>query len=253
MHNYSGHERNETFVKNKEFIIVITFICFVLGLMFTMQLKTVRKNSDITTNRTSDIQAQYSELKKAYDTTVKTLEEKEKVLQDYRNAESSDETMELIKQDLKNALRDTGLTDVRGPGVTIVMNDSVSDLGPDVDLNNYLVHDEDILKIVNELKSSGAEAISVNEQRIVSMSEIRCAGTTIIVNRERIAPPFTIKAIGDATMLESGINMRGGHADILKEWGIKFNITKEADVFIPKYNKSIDNKNLATVEQAVTQ
>ena len=214
-----------------------------------MQLKTVNKNTTTATVRNSELQAQYSELKKAYDDMQVTLAEKEKILQDYRNVETTEETVELIKQELNTALRDAGLKDVRGQGIVVTVEDSVTEAGQDANLNNYLVHDEDLLNIVNELKSSGAEAISVNDQRIVSMSSIRCAGPTILVNDEKLAPPFVIKAIGDSSLLESAINMRGSYVDILKGWGIRFNITKESDIFIPKYSKSIQSKFITIVDE----
>jgi uncharacterized protein YlxW (UPF0749 family) len=239
-------------VKNKDFIVTITVICFILGLIFTMQIKTVKKNTETTTiSRTSELQAQYSELKKEYDNLAETLVEKDKLIQEYRNAQTEDETKELLKQDLTNALKDAGLTDVRGQGIVITMNDSLENLGENVDLNIYLVHDEDILNVVNELKATGAEAISVNEQRIVAMSEIRCAGTTILVNGKRLAPPYIIKAIGDSASLESGVSMRGGYVDILKGWGIRIDIKKENDVFIPKYSNPISNRYMTTVEETV--
>lgn len=240
-------------MKNKEFIITITIVCFILGLMLTMQVKTVKVNSDATSaKRVSEVQAQYAELKKNYDAKVAELEEKDKVLEEYRNAETEEETVELLKKELSKAMQDAGLTNVRGAGLTVVLEDSIADFGAGIDPNNYLVHDEDILKVVNELKSAGAEAIAVNDQRIISTSEIRCAGTTIFINGERIGAPFTIKAIGDPALLESAMTMRGGHVDIIKEWGLGITITKETDVFIPKYNKTITGKFMATVTEETT-
>lgn len=239
-------------MKNKDFIMTITIICFILGLIFTMQIKTVKKNTETTTlSRTTELQAQYSELKKQYDSLSETLTEKDKLIQEYRNAQTEDETKELLKQDLTNALRNAGLTDVRGTGIVITLNDSLADLGDGVDLNSYLIHDEDLLNVVNELKASGAEAISINDQRIVAMSEIRCAGTTILVNGTRLAPPYVVKAIGDSASLESGITMRGGYVDILKGWGMRIDIKKESDVFIPKYSSPISSKYMITVEETV--
>ena len=239
-------------MKNKEFVLTITFICFFLGLIFTMQLKTVKTNTESTTAaRVSEVQAQYAELKKNYQSLEETLAEKEKIIQEYRNAETAEEATEILKQDLKIALRNAGLTDVRGPGITITMNDSLADFGAGVDLNSYLIHDEDLLNVVNELKSSGAEAIAINDQRIVAMSEIRCAGTTILVNGVKLATPYVIKAIGDSNMLESGISMRGGYVDILKSWGIRFDITKASDIFIPKYATALSSKYLTTVEETI--
>ena len=157
----------------------------------------------------------------------------------------------MLKQELAKSQQNAGLTNVRGSGLKIIMEDSLADFGSGTDLNNYLVHDEDILKVVNELRSAGAEAISVNEQRIISTSEIRCAGPTIFINGDRIGAPFVIKAIGDPTLLEGAMTMRGGNVDILKEWGIRFTITKEADIVIPKYNKTISSKYLTTVTEEV--
>ena len=88
-------------MKNKDFILTITFICFVLGLIFTMQIKTVKKNTETTTlSRTGELQAQYAELKKSYDDLNASLVEKDKIIQEYRNAQTEDETKELLKQDL---------------------------------------------------------------------------------------------------------------------------------------------------------
>jgi len=238
-------------MKNKEFIITLTVICFVLGLMFTMQLKTVKKNTSTENIRNSELQAQYSELKKSYDAMQITLAEKEKILQDYRNAETEEETVELLKQELDNALRDAGLKDVRGQGITMTVEDSIAEATLEANLNNYLVHDEDLLNLVNELKSSGAEAISINGKSIVAMSSIRCAGATILINDEKVAPPFVIKAIGDAALLESAINMRGSYVDILKGWGIRFTITRESDIFIPKYNKPIQSQYVTIVNEVI--
>ena len=241
------YKREVLIMKNKEFIITITVICFILGLMLAMQLKTVQVNSETGSNRTTEIKTQYAELKKNYDAKVLELEEKDKMLEEYRKAETDEETVGVLKQELNKALQDAGLTNVRGSGLTVVMEDSVKTIEGVTDLNAYLVHDEDIMKVVNELRSAGAEAISVNEQRIISTSEIRCAGTTIFINGERVGAPFTIKAIGDPALLESAMLMRGGYVDGLKEWGIGITITREVDVVIPKYDKTISSKFIKPV------
>ena len=239
-------------VKNKEFVITITLVCFVLGLMLAMQLKTVRVNEEKGSNRINEIQTQYAELKKNYDAKILEMEEKDKMLEEYRKAETDEETVNLLKQELSKALQDAGLTNVRGSGIKVVMDDSITTIEGVSDLNTYLVHDEDIMKVLNELKGAGAEAISVNGQRIVSMSEIRCAGTLIFVNGERIGAPFTISAIGDPALLESAMLMRGGYVDGLREWGIRITVTRETDIVIPKFNKSFSSKYLATVVEETT-
>ena len=66
----------------------------------------------------------------------------------------------------------------------------------------YIIHDDDLLRVINELRAAGAEAIAINGERIVAMSEIRCAGPTLSVNNNRSAPPYEIKAIGNPNNLE---------------------------------------------------
>lgn len=238
-------------MKNKEFVITITIVCFILGLMMAMQVKTVQINSEISSNRASEIQTQYAELKKNYDAKILELEDKDKMLEEYRKAETDEETVSVMKLELNKALQDAGLTNVRGAGLTIALEDSTKTIDGVSDLNAYLVHDEDILKVVNELRSAGAEAISVNEQRIISTSEIRCAGTTIFINGERVGAPFIIKAIGDPALLESAMIMRGGYVDGIKEW-INVTITRETDIVIPKYNKTISSKYITTIVEDTT-
>ncbi|MDD3893830.1 MAG: DUF881 domain-containing protein, partial [Syntrophomonadaceae bacterium] len=117
----------------------------------------------------------------------------------------------------------------------LTINDSSRTLQNDENISSGLIHDQDLLIIVNELKASGAEAISVNGERIAAMSEIRCAGTTILINWNKIAPPFSIKAIGDPDMLESGLMIKNGYLESLKLLGFPVNIQKADKVEIPAY------------------
>lgn len=79
-----------------------------------------------------------------------------------------------------------GLTDVTGPGVILTIADSDIDSSLVLDASDFLIHDLDLLKVVNELKNAGAEAISINNQRIILTTPIICGGNTININGERI-------------------------------------------------------------------
>jgi uncharacterized protein YlxW (UPF0749 family) len=92
------------------------------------------------------------------------------------------------------------------------------------------------LKVVNELKAAGAEALSINGQRIISTSEIRCAGPTVSVNNVRSAPPYVIQAIGNPQTLDASLKMRGGVVETLKFWGIQVQTAIEKNLVIPGYN-----------------
>jgi uncharacterized protein YlxW (UPF0749 family) len=126
-------------------------------------------------------------------------------------------------------------TAMTGPGLELQIADSGKPLKQGENPNIAIVHNEDLLKIVNELRASGAEAISVNDQRMVETSEITCAGPTILVNKSRLVPPFVIRAIGDPETMMAALGLRGGVVENLQFYGIQVNISKKPDVPVPMY------------------
>ena len=108
--------------------------------------------------------------------------------------------------------------------------------------SDSLVHDSDVLTVVNELKAAGAEAICINNQRIISTSAIRCVGPVIQVNYQKVAAPFEIKAIGNAQYLESALTIKNGISDVMRNLGVGINITRHDKVDIPKYEGSLNFK-----------
>ena len=87
-----------------------------------------------------------------------------------------------MKKELEKVRMTAGLTSGTGQGLVITLDDSNLPRQPGEDPNLFLIHDEDLLKVINELFAAGAEAVSVNEQRIITNTEIRCVGPTIIIN-----------------------------------------------------------------------
>ena len=128
-----------------------------------------------------------------------------------------------------------GVLAMQGTGVSITIDDSKKQSKTGENLNLYLIHDDDILKVINELRAAGAEGISINDQRLIATSEIRCAGPTLSVNNTRYSPPYEIKAIGDSQTLENALKMRGGVVETLQFWGIQITIKKEDNVILPAY------------------
>ena len=130
-----------------------------------------------------------------------------------------------------------GLTNVEGPGIIIILNDGDSSILKG-SATNYIVHDGDLLEIVNELKNAGAEAISINDQRITSRTGIECVGNVITVNGEKVGAPFTIKAIGLTSKLYGSIARPMGYAELLENYGVQVKIeqVEKNTMKIPKYN-----------------
>lgn len=213
----------------------IACVSLVLGLMLSVQFRSTQDiRATLPFQRVEELSARLHEV----EAENKKLESE---LMDLRGM-SGTEKSEKINDDI---MMFAGMTALEGPGIILTIDDSGKIAKKENDPNLYLVHDEDILKVVNELRAAGAEAISINGQRLTANSEIRCAGPTISVNNVRSAPPFEIKAIGEKDNLINAINMRGGVADSLKVWGIKLDIQPSDNVWIPAYKASSKYK-LAT-------
>jgi uncharacterized protein YlxW (UPF0749 family) len=133
---------------------------------------------------------------------------------------------------LNATLQDTkfyaGLTEVQGPGVLVTLTDGYSADKDDSKLNSQagdagappatedVIHDQDILRVVNELYAAGAEAVSINNLRLVGTSSVRCVGPTVLIDGVRIASPIKIRAVGDTDTLMGGLRMPGGIIDELR-------------------------------------
>ncbi|HRC95289.1 MAG TPA: DUF881 domain-containing protein [Coprothermobacter proteolyticus] len=95
-----------------------------------------------------------------------------------------------------------GFSELKGPGIIITLADSKQKPKPDDDPNYYIVHDWQIRNLVRFLLGVGADGVAVNDQRIVFNSEIVCAGPIIIVNGQRLSPPYRIFVVGDPKLLQ---------------------------------------------------
>ncbi|USG67564.1 DUF881 domain-containing protein [Brevibacillus ruminantium] len=138
-----------------------------------------------------------------------------------------------ILSELEAARMRAGVVPVEGPGVIVTMQDS-QNAGSAPDVANYIVHEEDVRLVVNELRAAGAEAISINGQRLVSNSAIRCVGPTIIVNGIKSAAPFVISAIGDPHTLESALHLPGGVMQSLQDF-VQIDLAKKDKLKLPAY------------------
>lgn len=139
-----------------------------------------------------------------------------------------------LQAELERARILAGNTAVVGPGLEVRLSDSNLAVKPGENPNLYVLHDEDVLRVINELKAAGAEALAINEQRLTATSEIRCIGPTILTNKsQRLSPPFVIYAIGNPETMLSALNMRGGVVESLRFWGIQVSMHKLDRITIP--------------------
>ncbi len=174
------------------------------------------------------------------------------------NQSTSDETQ---LTDLQNQLTlqqvRAGITALEGPGIIVELDDNHAGLvaAPNDDPNRYVIHYENLLYIVNDLRNAGAEGISINGQRIVVSSEIRCVGNVILVNTTRLAPPFEISAIGNPNELEDAINSSATYQQLsLTGFPTSYTVTDvhSKEIVLPAYTGSFSTKNLTPIVQEST-
>lgn len=144
-------------------------------------------------------------------------EEKQKELDAFLNIKKPEKSSELLNEILLRRKMQAGYQKLQGKGVIIELMDSEEEAGDGENPNNLLIHDQDILILLNDLKVAGAEALSVNGQRIVARSEIKCSGATITINGTTYGQPFIIKAIGNPKQLEAAVLSPDSYGDILQQ------------------------------------
>jgi uncharacterized protein YlxW (UPF0749 family) len=224
--------------------ITIGIACFVLALVMFMQFKIVDQ-TDITSienMRETELRTELANWKEKYEETSKKYDETISKIEEYKqNKQSNNETEKLVNEELKQVNMSLGKTDVEGAGIEVILRETENE-----ELSK--INADDLLVIVNALKLAGAEAISINDERIINMSDIVNINTSnsynlfIKVNGQRILAPYVIKAIGNQTYLESGLIGNGGYVDELKKQGHDISIEKINKLKILKYNDEIKIK-----------
>lgn len=222
--------------------ITIGIACLALSIVMFMQFKLVNE-TDITSienMREEELRTELANWKEQYDEANEQYEQKSATLEEYKEKEESDaETENLVNEELANVNLILGKTDVEGEGITITLRDSSNDDG-----DALTITIDNLNTIINELKMAGAEAISVNEERIINMSDIASINdkSLILINGQRVISPYVIKAIGDSTYLESTLVGKGGSIDELEKLGYDVAVEKSNKITIYKYNKEINSK-----------
>lgn len=220
--------------------ITLGLLCMILTTGICIQLKTI-KAADIN----GTIQLTDSNLKKSL------LHWKSKYAESNEQLEKTNKELDNLRKSTANSTQDAekneklrkyqillGTTDVKGEGVVITVADNnsveLSDSFSSIYIADSIVHDGNLVAIVNELKAAGAEAISINGKRITNESCVTCAGNVIQVNGEKVGSPFVIKAIGSKDLLYGEVTKKEGTLYRLKRYGVITNITKEDNVEISK-------------------
>jgi len=214
----------------------MVLVAAILIQIRTIKVATIKVGTTLRDN--NDLKNEFLISQGRYENLKKELENKEKELEKVRLlASTKSESDSINETEIKNNQVLLGLTEVTGPGFIIKLEENKEiNIAEVFNINGYLVHEEDLLYIVNELFNSGADAISINEQRIVNTSSILCDGNIIRINGKMVGAPITIKAIGYPERLDGALNRPGGYLQMMAGDGIKITTSRSQSITIPKYD-----------------
>jgi len=209
--------------------IIIGLVCIILTTFIFVQFKIVEETNitGIETARETELQTMLSSWKTKYEEIEEKLIETQDKINEYKDKiESNEQASELLEEEIQQTSMLVGKTDVIGEGVIITLEDN----------NEKSIEASDLRLLVNELKLAGAEAISINDKRIVNMTEIVDV-SAIMINEERVSSPYVVKAIGNQTYLSSALSLKtSGFIDTYEKNGKTVKMTLEKNVEIYAYN-----------------
>lgn len=192
-------------------------VSLVLGIMISMGWINEKNRSERSASLDPDVKIRIAEGLVDINELQKLSQEVSRLQGDKTKLENaiadSSKATKVLNDGLQQAKMLAGLTDVEGPGVTVTLRDG-QDAGTLA--MERIIHDGDVLRVVNELWAAGAEAVEVNGHRVVSATSFRCVGNVIQVEGVRIAPPIAIRAIGDASTLMGAMDLPDGVLDELR-------------------------------------
>ncbi|WP_454228487.1 DUF881 domain-containing protein [Propioniciclava flava] len=143
------------------------------------------------------------------------------------------------RNELQAAAEIAASTPVAGPSVTVTLTDAQATVQPaGVDEDLLVVHQQDIQAVINALWASGAEAVTVQGQRIGARTGIKCVGNTVVVHGVPYAPPYVISAIGDHARLEQGLrdsDYLRVYRQYVDAYRLGYDVTRQARTEMPAY------------------
>lgn len=245
--------------KKQKFQVSMSIVILILVFAVTWQIKGVQKNNAVQSQISTRVETLQQDYKSELEKNEKLLQQISELQTDlakYREqVTESGGAAKILKEELNRAETIAGLTDVSGTGVIVTLKDGSSHTMGNITYDDGygIVHDSYILMLLNELRAAGAEALSLNDERILATSEIRCVGPTVSVNNTKQAAPFEIKVIGNPDTLENALRMPGGAVEQSAFYGIDVTIKRSNKLLIKKYTGASTFKYAQVVEPEVTE
>ncbi len=231
--------------------LIVAFLFCILGFTIAMQFANKPEDYNFVSLKTlNELHNSIAKEEEEINNIRELIISSKRRLDEYQRALDEEGSIrDVLKNEIETAKLISGFQDLEGPGIVIKLSDSDRELYEGENPNNLVVHDGDILTIINDLRIAGAEVISINGQRLLSKSEIKCTGPTITINNYTYGQPFILKAIGNPITLDAAIKAPGSHAWDLKEvWGLEVESYTSDRVRITKYQGDMALQHIKPAE-----
>jgi uncharacterized protein YlxW (UPF0749 family) len=187
--------------------IGVALVLVAAGLLFTTSAATAR-GTQLRSER-----ADLADLIAAQDIRVETRAQRVAALRKEVQQEAAANTVnnraiEALEERAASVITASGLRPMTGPGLTVTLDDAPRDapVPAQASPDDLVVHQQDVQAVVNALWSGGAEAMMLQDQRVISTSAVRCVGNTLILQGRVYSPPYTITAIGDVKKMQASLD-----------------------------------------------
>lgn len=220
-------------------LILLCLFSITTGFFLAVQIQTPGKVQKlyVSSKTLSDLNGNIQGELKNGENLRQRLEEAQQRVDEFQGLMGTDESEKLLESNRQLAeyyRQISGACALTGPGVEVIIDDSSRELYLWEDVNDLVVHDSDILLILNDLFAAGAEAVSLNGHRIVSTSAVSCGGYIVHVNGVPEAKPFRIQAIGDPATLSAAMLSPNSYGAFIKDT-VRFQVTVRDEITVPAY------------------
>ncbi|KON68404.1 hypothetical protein AKG34_05985 [Peribacillus butanolivorans] len=214
--------------------VILSLVSVVLGFMIAFSYNLTKDGQGAVKDKAWD--QEYELRQQLIEQEKQNRELQKELLQKQAKVSNIEKDLAQEKQLFFNLAKDTekyrmylGKVKVKGTGLQVTLEDG-SDMDSEANVNNYLVHEEHVFKVVNELYISGAEAVAINGQRLDHDSYIVCNGPVITIDGHQHPAPFIISAIGDPDILKASLDIPGGIKEQLVNENVIFTMEKQKKI-----------------------
>jgi uncharacterized protein YlxW (UPF0749 family) len=215
---------------------MVVIACVLLGFLAALVLRSRPASPESRVPRRYQLAALIERQRRTSANLQGQVEELRKEIDDLRShGAGQQQGSAALEAQLTDAGLTAGLSAMRGAGLKVTLDDSRIDRAPSGNVNDLVVHSQDVQAVVNALWQAGAEAVAINGQRLVGTSAVLCVGNTLLLNGSVHSPPYEVTALGASReVFETDSLVRRLHSDA-STFGLRFSVDAEDRLRVPAY------------------